>query len=65
MLNSVLHFDFTMLLKQWAKEKRRSHISEKKKTEKKKQNSVTIMISADGKRTVFPVKLKLEGESYE
>ena len=64
MLNSVLHFDFTMLLKQWAKEKRRSHISEKKKTEEK-QNSVTIMISADRKRTVFLVKLKLEGESYE
>ena len=36
----------------------------RKKTEEK-QNSVTIMISVDGKGTVFPVKLKLEGESFE
>ena len=32
----------------------------RKKTEEK-QNSVTIMISVDRKGTVFPVKLKLEG----
>ena len=32
--------------------------SKKKKTEEK-QNNATIMISADGKGTVFPVKLKL------
>ena len=35
-----------------------------KKTEEK-QNSADIMISVDGKRTVFPVKLKLQGESFE
>ena len=35
-----------------------------KKTEEK-QNSVTIMMSADEKETVFPVTLKLEGESFE
>ena len=34
------------------------------KTEEK-QNSVTIMISVDGKWTVFPVRLKLEGELFE
>ena len=35
-----------------------------KKTEEK-QNSATIMISVDGKGTVFPVKLKLQGESLQ
>ena len=35
--------------------------------EKKEQNlnSATIMISVDGKGTVFPVKLKLQGELFE
>ena len=32
-----------------------------KKTEEK-QNRAIIMISVDGKGTVFPVKLKLQGE---
>lgn len=32
---------------------------------KKNQNSVTIIISVVGKGTVFPVKLKLEGEMFE
>ena len=36
----------------------------KKKTEKKK-NRATIMISVGGKGTVFPVKLKLQGEYFE
>ena len=36
----------------------------RKKTELKR-NSVTIMISVDGKGTAFPVKLKLEGELFE
>ena len=35
-----------------------------KKTEEK-QNSATIMISVDSKETIFPVKLKLQGESFE
>ena len=30
-----------------------------------KQNSATIIISVEGKRTAFPVKLKLQGESFE
>ena len=34
-----------------------------KKTNEK-QNSATIM-SVDGKRTVFPVKLKVQGEPFE
>ena len=34
------------------------------KTEEK-QNTATIMIYVDGKGAVFPVKLKLEGESSE
>ena len=35
-----------------------------KKTEEK-QNSATIMISADGKGAVFPLKLKSQGASFE
>ena len=31
----------------------------------RKTNSATIMISVDGKETVFPMKLKLQGESFE
>ena len=51
-----------MWLKQWAKEKK-WHISEEK-TEKKAKNYYQ-MISVNGKGTVFPVKLKLEGELFE
>ena len=36
----------------------------RKKTEEK-HKTVTIMISVDGKGTVFLVTLKLEGESFE
>ena len=31
----------------------------------KKKNCATIMISVDGKGTVFPMKLKLQGDSSE
>ena len=51
-------------LKKWAKEKRKWYLFEKKKTEEK-QNSATIIISVDGKVTVFPMKLKLQRESFE
>ena len=36
-----------------------------RKKAKEKENSVTIMISIDGKGTVFPVNLKLEWESFK
>ena len=36
-----------------------------KKKAEEKQNSATTMISVDGKGTVFPIKLKLQGESFE
>ena len=36
-----------------------------RKKQGKKQKSVAMMISGDGKRTVFSVKLKLERESFE
>ena len=36
-----------------------------KKKAEEKQNSATTMISVDGKGTVFPMKLKLQGESFE
>ena len=35
------------------------------KTTDEKQNSATTLISVDGKGTVFPVKLKSQGESFE
>ena len=35
------------------------------KKAEEKQNSATIMISVDGKGTDFPVKLNLQGESFE
>ena len=35
----------------------------RRKQTKGKQNSATVMISADGKGTVFPVKLRLQGNS--
>ena len=35
-----------------------------KETEEQ-ENNATIMISVDRKGTVFPVKLKLQGESFE
>ena len=59
LLNGILHFGFTVLLKNWQKKIRRWYFL-KKKTEKK-QNSATIIISIDGKWTVFPVKLKYKG----
>ena len=43
------------------KSKKQNDIFLSKKTEEK-QNNATIMISVDGIGTVFPVKLKLQGE---
>ena len=60
----TLEFGFTMLLKQCSKEKKQDDKFLRKRTEEK-QISVTIMIFVDGKGIVFPVKLKLEGESFE
>ena len=59
LLNGVLHFDFTILLKKWAKEDDDTFL---RKTAEEKQNSASIIISVDGKGTVFPGKLKLQGE---
>ena len=36
-----------------------------KKKAEEKRNSATAMISVDGKGTVLPMKLKLQGESFE
>ena len=47
-------------LKNKQKQKTRWYLSEQKKQEK--QDKATIMISVDGIGTVFPVKLKLQGE---
>ena len=63
LLNVILHFGFTILLNKWAKEKKKMipFCEEKKKKKiEEKQNSTAIMISVDGKRTIFPVKLKWE-----
>ena len=37
----------------------------KEKIAEEKQKSATIMVSVDGEGTLFPVKLKLQGESFE
>ena len=55
LLNSVLHFSFTTLLKKWTKD----DIPFWGKNIEEKQNSATTMISVDEKGTVFPMKLKL------
>ena len=47
------------------KKRRRSMISFWRKKADKKQNSATIMISVDGKGTIFPGKLKSQGKSFE
>ena len=62
LLYRALQFGFIMFLKQQAKEKNVDKTLRKNAEEK--QNSVTIMISVDGRGTVFSVKLKLEGESF-
>ena len=60
----MFHFLFLQFyLKNMQKKKRKWHLSEEKTEEK--QNSATTMISVDGKGTVFPMKLKLQGESFE
>ena len=51
------------LLKKWEKEKKKMIPFWGKKTEEK-QNRATILISVDSKGTVFPVKLKLQGEYF-
>ena len=61
-----MHFSFILFLKQCAKEKDKNDTFLREKNRKKKQQkSVTIKISVDGKRTAFPVKLKLDGELFE
>ena len=60
LLNDVLHFGFTTLLKKMGKENKKMIIFWGKKADEK-QYSATIMISVDGKGAVFPVKLKLQG----
>ena len=55
---------FYNVIKTMGKRKKGHDTFLRKKT-KEKENRATIMISLDGKGTVFPVKLKLEGESFE
>ena len=57
---------FYNIIKTIGKRKKEDHFLRKKgKKTEKTQNSVTIMAYEDGKGTVFSVKLKLEGESFE
>ena len=63
LLNVTLHFGFTIYFKNGQKKRRRWYPSVEKK--QKRTNSATIMISVDGKETIFPVKLKLQGEKFE
>ena len=59
-----MYCGFTILLRQWGKEKKKMTLIWGKKT-KEKQNSVNIKISVVGKDTVFSVKLKKKAESFE
>ena len=59
-----IHFGFTIFLIKIGKTKKEDDTFPRKKAEEK-QNSTTIMISADGIGTAFPVKLKLQGELFE
>ena len=59
----TLYFGFAMLLKEWEKEKKEDNTFLRKKTGR--INSATMMAYVDGKGTVFTVKLKLEGKSFE
>ena len=47
-------------LKNGEKKKRPGYLSEEKNI--KKKNRATILVSVDGKGTVFPVKLKIQAE---
>ena len=55
---------FYNVIKTMGKRKKEDDIFLRKEIEAK-QNSVTIMISADGKGTVFSVMLKLEEGSFK
>ena len=59
----VLQFYFKNGQKKRKQKKNMVHFWGKKAEEK--QNSVTIMISVDRKGTLFPAKLKLQGQSFE
>ena len=59
----ALEFLLIFILKM-SKNKKEDDTFLRKKTEEK-QNSATVMISVDEIETVFPVKLKLPGESCE
>ena len=56
-------FDSTILFKKWSNKEEDDTFLRKKAEEK--QNSATIIIFLDEKGAVFPVKLKLQGESFE
>ena len=53
LLNGVLNFGFPILFKKWGKKD--ETILRKKKKQKKNENIATIVISVDGKGTVFPI----------
>ena len=60
LLNDDLHFGFTILFKRIGKRKKEDDTFLRKKIAKQ-QNSATIMISIDGKKTVSLVK-EITGE---
>ena len=62
----ILHF---LILQFYFKNEQNKTNKQKKpflrKKAEEKQNSATTMIFVDGKGSVFPMKLKLQGESFE
>ena len=55
---------FDSLIYKMGKRKKEDHTFLRKKN-REKQNIATIMESVDGKGTVFPMKLKLQGEWFK
>ena len=62
MINGASHFGFTNLFKKWAKKNK--IIPWWGTVVDVGKNSATITISLDGKGTVFPAKLKLQGDLF-
>ena len=60
----VFHFLVLQFYLKNGQRKKENDTFLKKKAEER-QNGATTMISVDGKGTVFPMKLILQGESFE
>ena len=58
------HLVLQFYYKKWEKEKKKMILTKEKKNSTKTKQCYHDMISADGKGTLFIVKLKLQGTSF-